>query len=131
MREMVALFLQRSASKDDMLDLTTFSFLYGTLPSAPGVFVYATAYALDIDLVIITLTSSRFSNLSIFTMCFWQVAASMVSCTFLSAPLMFVSAKMIAAANMDPTSHEKLLNAFQFDISILSLLGGVRVHIRD
>ena len=50
----------------------------------------------------------------------------MVSCTFLSAPLMFVSAKMIAAASMNPDDYNRLLEAFEFDISILSLIGGVR-----
>lgn len=52
MREIVAIFLEGTTNKSDVIqDLTTFSFLYGTIPSAPGVFVYATAYALDIDLV--------------------------------------------------------------------------------
>ncbi len=51
MREIVCLFLQNIDDKITRFDLTTFSFLYGTIPSAPGVFVYATAYGLDIDLV--------------------------------------------------------------------------------
>lgn len=32
-------------------DLSTFGFLYGTFPAAPGVFVVATRYNVDIDLV--------------------------------------------------------------------------------
>lgn len=32
-------------------DLSTFGFLYGTFPAAPGVFVIATQYNVDIDLV--------------------------------------------------------------------------------
>lgn len=32
-------------------DLSTFGFLYGTFPAAPGVFVVATRYNTDIDLV--------------------------------------------------------------------------------
>lgn len=56
-----------------------------------------------------------------------QVAASMVSCTFLSGPLMFVSAKMIAAASMNADDYNRLLEAFEFDISILSFIGGVRI----
>lgn len=51
MREMVALFVNYLNDPKEILDLTTFSFLYGTIPSAPGVFVYATAYALDESLV--------------------------------------------------------------------------------
>lgn len=50
MREIVDIFLQYQ-NKEDKSDFTTFSFLYGLIPSAPGVFVYATAYALDVDLV--------------------------------------------------------------------------------
>ncbi|XP_065216568.1 lysosomal cholesterol signaling protein [Planococcus citri] len=107
MREIVALCLSKGTVEEDNLDLATFAFLYGTLPSAPGVFVYANAYGLDIDLV----------------------AASMVSCTFLSAPLMFVSAKMIAAASMNPDDYNRLLEAFEFDISLLSLIGGLVVFM--
>jgi len=32
-------------------DLSTFGFLYGTFPSAPGAFAVATHYNTDIDLV--------------------------------------------------------------------------------
>jgi hypothetical protein len=32
-------------------DLSTFGFLYGTFPSAPGVFVVASRYNTDVDLV--------------------------------------------------------------------------------
>jgi hypothetical protein len=35
-------------------DLSTFGFLYGTFPAAPGVFVVATRYNTDIDLVSIS-----------------------------------------------------------------------------
>lgn len=38
-------------------DLSTFGFLYGTFPAAPGVFVVATRYNTDVDLV-----SSRRKN---------------------------------------------------------------------
>lgn len=33
------------------LDWSTYGFLYGTFPAAPTVFVFATQYVLDIDLV--------------------------------------------------------------------------------
>lgn len=105
MREMVSLFVHNLKNPTEILDLTTFSFLYGTIPSAPGVFVYATAYALDESLI----------------------AASMVACTFLSAPLMFISAKMIAASNTNPDKTDHLLDVYEFDISALSLVGGLIV----
>lgn len=34
-------------------DLSTFGFLYGTFPAAPGVFVVATRYNTDVDLVML------------------------------------------------------------------------------
>lgn len=38
---------------DDSLALSMFGFLYGMIPSAPAVFVYASAYNLEMDLVFI------------------------------------------------------------------------------
>ena len=32
-------------------DLSTYGFLYGLFPAAPGVFVFATQYSIDVDLV--------------------------------------------------------------------------------
>lgn len=53
----------------------------------------------------------------------------MVACTFLSAPLMFISAKMIAASNTNPDKTDHLLDVYEFDISALSLVGGVSTNI--
>lgn len=39
------------ANFSDTTDLSTFGFLYGTFPAAPGVFVIASQYNLDVDLV--------------------------------------------------------------------------------
>lgn len=49
---------------------------------------------------------------------FFQIASAMVACTFISAPLMFVSAKMITLTNTDPSEYITKLNAFTLDISI-------------
>lgn len=46
----------------------------------------------------------------------------MVACTFISAPLMFVSAKMITITNTNPSQYINELNAFTFDISIVSTI---------
>ena len=51
----------------------------------------------------------------------------MVACTFLSAPLMFVSAKMISLANIDPSEYVKQLNNYSFDLSIASLVTAIWV----
>lgn len=39
------------ANFTETTDLSTFGFLYGTFPSAPGVFVVASRYNTDVDLV--------------------------------------------------------------------------------
>lgn len=49
-REVVSV-LHVGVNSTDTLDLSTFGFLYGTFPAAPGVFVFATQYNIDIDLV--------------------------------------------------------------------------------
>ncbi|XP_054266157.1 integral membrane protein GPR155 isoform X2 [Macrosteles quadrilineatus] len=103
-REVVSLVLQFSQhNKTEVEDLSTYGFLYGTFPSAPGVFVYATRYALDVDLI----------------------ACAMVACTFLSAPLMFASAKMVIASNLDPDQFMKTLSLFEFDISVVASLAAI------
>lgn len=42
----------------------------------------------------------------------------MVLCTFISAPLMFISAKMISLTNLNPIDYIHELDAFSFDISV-------------
>ncbi|CAO1400265.1 unnamed protein product [Diamesa hyperborea] len=80
-------------------DLSTFGFLYGTFPAAPGVFVVASRYNTDVDLI----------------------ASAMVACTFVSAPLMFISAKMISITNLNPSDYLNELDKFAFDISIIAI----------
>ncbi|XP_060534255.1 lysosomal cholesterol signaling protein [Cylas formicarius] len=98
-REMITL-LNAGYNKSETLDLSTYGFFYGTFPSAPGVFVFSTQYGVDVDLI----------------------ASAMVACTFLSAPLMFVSAKMITLTNCDPSEYIKQLDSFIFDVSIVGVV---------
>ncbi|XP_018398863.1 PREDICTED: integral membrane protein GPR155 [Cyphomyrmex costatus] len=81
-------------------NLSTYGFLYGTIPTAPALFIFTLRYNTEIDLI----------------------ASAMVACTFLSAPLMFISAKVINAvsAGNTPASYAKQLNIFSFDISVAS-----------
>lgn len=53
-REMVVLF-HAGVDANDTLDLSNYGFLYGTFPTAPGVFVYASHFGVDVDLVLSTL----------------------------------------------------------------------------
>lgn len=100
-RESVIL-LGAGSNETDTRDLSTYGFLYGTIPTAPALFIFTLRYNVDIDLI----------------------ASAMVACTFLSAPLMFVSAKLITAINdgVSPASYARQLNAFSMDVSVASLV---------
>ncbi|KAF7286570.1 hypothetical protein GWI33_004610 [Rhynchophorus ferrugineus] len=99
--------LNAGSNTSETLDLSTYGFFYGTFPSAPGVFVFATQYMMDVDLI----------------------ASAMVACTFLSAPLMFVSAKMITITNCNPSEYIKQLDQFTFDVSIIGIMACIWVII--
>jgi len=43
--------LKAGSNSSETLDLSTYGFFYGTFPTAPGVFVFATQYVIDVDLV--------------------------------------------------------------------------------
>lgn len=98
-RESIIL-ISAGENSTDTQDLSTYGFLYGTIPTAPALFIFTLRYNLEIDLI----------------------ASSMVACTFLSAPLMFVSAKLIDAVSsgMTPKNYTQQLNVFSFDVSIAS-----------
>lgn len=98
-------FLSAGENTSDTSDLSTFGFLYGTIPTAPALFIFTMRYNIDIDLI----------------------ASSMVVCTFLSAPLMFISAKLIDAIGngVSPSNYAKELKAFSFDASAASVAASV------
>lgn len=56
--------IQAGANFNDTTELSTFGFLYGTFPAAPGAFVIATQYNVEVELVgsIHTLNTSRKAN---------------------------------------------------------------------
>ncbi|XP_026762857.1 integral membrane protein GPR155 isoform X2 [Galleria mellonella] len=100
MRESVSIF-SAGANDSETLSLSTYAFLYGTIPTAPAVFVFSNLYQLEMDLM----------------------ASSMVICTFLSAPMMFMSAQVISI-NKD---YAVQLKKFGFDLSIVALIAAVWV----
>ncbi|XP_038206284.1 integral membrane protein GPR155 isoform X2 [Zerene cesonia] len=100
MRECVS-GLQAGTNESDTQSLATYAFLYGTIPTAPAVFVFSNLYQLEIDLM----------------------ASSMVICTFLSAPITFLSAEMISINN----DYADQIKQFGFDISIVALIAGLWV----
>ncbi|KAK2587818.1 hypothetical protein KPH14_003919 [Odynerus spinipes] len=100
-RESIVL-LNAGDNETDTRDLSTYGFLYGTIPTAPALFIFTLRYNLEIDLI----------------------ASAMVACTFLSAPLMFISAKLVSAidAGVTPASYAHQLSTFSFDISTISVV---------
>jgi len=98
-REVVNL-LNVGVNVTDTQEWSNFGFLYGTFPSAPGVFVYASKYDLETDMI----------------------ASGMVACTFISAPIMFISARLLSVKSINPSEYINELDTFLLDISIISLI---------
>lgn len=73
----IVIMLTKGLNTDPAEDLSTLGFLYGTIPCAPSVFVFACQYNLGIDIITSTIIFS--------TLC--------------SAPLMLVSATMASLSN--------------------------------
>jgi len=103
-REIVS---QLGAGKDanETLDLSNYAFLYGTIPTAPSVFVYASNYGVLPDMIASTITAS----------------------TFIAAPLMFVTAKLLTLMNMNPGDYIEQLDIFLLDVSLVGLLAAIWV----
>ncbi|XP_066587563.1 lysosomal cholesterol signaling protein [Prorops nasuta] len=97
-RESIIL-LNVGENSSDTQELSTYGFLYGTIPTAPALFIFTLRYNIEIDLI----------------------ASAMVACTFLSAPLMFVSAKLISVSSgLAPGNYTHQLSIFSFDTSAIS-----------
>ena len=80
-----------NSEDNQTLELSNFGFLYGTIPSAPTVFIFSLQYEFGVSSTI--------------------VSTAMVMSTVLSAPLMFVSANMIRLTN-----NTLPVNAFHNDL---------------
>ncbi|CAL8138044.1 unnamed protein product [Orchesella dallaii] len=104
MREFVTL-VNAGSDANETMSLSNYGFLYGTFPVAPGVFVYANHYDVAVQLM----------------------ASAMVACTILSAPLMFVSAKMITLTKLNPGDYVSDLDTFLLNMSIIGLIAAAWV----
>lgn len=49
----------------------------------------------------------------------------MVLCVFVSAPIMFLTAKIISVAKLDPSNNITALKAYQFNVSIMAIPASV------
>jgi len=86
-------------------NLSNYGFLYGTIPTAPSVFVYSTTYGIESDMIAGAITAS----------------------TFIAAPLMYVSAKLLMIRNLDPSDYIEEIDLFILDISIIGLIAAMWV----
>ncbi|XP_019636195.1 PREDICTED: integral membrane protein GPR155-like [Branchiostoma belcheri] len=77
-----------------------YGFLYGTFPVAPSVFIFAANYGLATEVV----------------------GPGLVVCTFLSAPVMFMSAQMSSLSMDTQTNLMALVTRTAFDVSIIGLI---------
>ncbi|XP_070968861.1 lysosomal cholesterol signaling protein-like [Oncorhynchus clarkii lewisi] len=80
--------------------LSNYAFLYGVFPPAPSVAIYASQYNMELDVV----------------------TSGMVISTFLSAPIMYVSAWLLTIPLMNPRPLVTELQNVSFNISIVSLV---------
>ncbi|NWY11207.1 GP155 protein, partial [Aphelocoma coerulescens] len=98
-REMVEL-LDKSDSVINHTSLSNYAFLYGVFPAAPGVAIFASQFNMEVGII----------------------TSGMVISTFVSAPIMYVSAWLLTIPSMDPNPLASALQNVSFDISIVSLI---------
>ncbi|GAA6231177.1 integral membrane protein GPR155 isoform X1 [Lates japonicus] len=99
-KDMVDLLDNSNTSALNHSSLSNYAFLYGVFPTAPSVAIYGVYYNAELEVI----------------------TSGMVISTFLSAPIMYVSAWLLTIPWMDP---ELLMNSLQnvtFNISIVSLV---------
>ena len=95
------LFVERGLNdenSDTLEEYSSFSFLYGSIPTAPTAFIYALDYNLKPDII----------------------ASAMVICTVLSSPLLFVSMNLIRSA-YSKMDYKEDLASFLNQLSFINL----------
>ncbi|XP_060635313.2 lysosomal cholesterol signaling protein isoform X1 [Anolis sagrei] len=98
-REMVEL-LDKSNSLVNHTSLSNYAFLYGVFPAAPGVAIFATQFNMEVEVI----------------------TSGMVISTFVSAPIMYVSAWLLTIPSMDRNRLASAIQNVSFDISIVSVV---------
>uniref|UniRef100_A0A8D0G6F5 G protein-coupled receptor 155 n=1 Tax=Sphenodon punctatus TaxID=8508 RepID=A0A8D0G6F5_SPHPU len=98
-REMVELLDQNDSSVNHT-SLSNYAFLYGVFPAAPGVAIFATQFNMEVEII----------------------TSGMVISTFVSAPIMYVSAWLLTIPSMDPKPLALAIQNVSFDISIVCLV---------
>lgn len=120
--------LDNSSNTTNHSSLSDYAFLYGVFPTAPSVAIYAVYYNAELEVVselqlnFVICLECIFLKLSWTCFSLWQVTAGMVISTFLSAPIMYVSAWLLTIHLMDPQCLMNSLESVSFNISIVSLV---------
>uniref|UniRef100_H3DHS7 G protein-coupled receptor 155 n=1 Tax=Tetraodon nigroviridis TaxID=99883 RepID=H3DHS7_TETNG len=99
-KDMVDVLDSNNSTLNDS-SLSNYAFLYGVFPTAPSVGIYSLYYNAEIEVV----------------------TSGMVICTFLSAPIMYVSAWLVTISWNDPQFVMNSLQTVSVDVSIVSLVG--------
>ncbi|XP_059199010.1 integral membrane protein GPR155 [Centropristis striata] len=99
-KDMVDLLDNSNSSTSNHSSLSNYAFLYGVFPTAPSVAIYAVYYNAELEVV----------------------TSGMVISTFLSAPIMYVSAWLLTMRWMDPQLWMNSLQNVSFNLSIVSLV---------
>ncbi|XP_053483023.1 integral membrane protein GPR155 [Ictalurus furcatus] len=99
-RAMVEVLDRGNISSQNQSSLSNYAFLYGVFPTAPSVAIYASHYNMELQVM----------------------TSGMVISTFLSAPIMYVSAWLLTIPWMDSKLLESALQNISFNISIVSLV---------
>ncbi|XP_065897494.1 lysosomal cholesterol signaling protein-like isoform X2 [Dysidea avara] len=86
-------------------EISTFGFVFGTFPTAPSVFVFAALFHCGTNLV----------------------GPALVFCTFLSAPIIYISARMALVRNVKTYDYENVVTNTRTDCSIVSIVSVVVV----
>ncbi|KAM9486243.1 lysosomal cholesterol signaling protein isoform 1-T2 [Clarias gariepinus] len=99
-RGMVEVLDRGNITSQNQTSLSNYAFLYGVFPTAPSVAIYASHYNMELQVM----------------------TSGMVISTFLSAPIMYVSAWLLTIPWMDPKPLESALKNISFNISIVSFV---------
>ncbi|XP_051871707.1 integral membrane protein GPR155 isoform X2 [Pristis pectinata] len=97
-RETVEL-LNNGNTDANYTSISNFAFLYGVFPTAPSVAIYASQYNMEIEIV----------------------TPGMVISTFVSAPIMYVSAWLLTVPSMQAEVLQSAIQDVSFDLSIVTL----------
>ncbi|XP_063068129.1 lysosomal cholesterol signaling protein [Engraulis encrasicolus] len=99
-KDMVEILDSANGTSTNHTSLSNYAFLYGVFPTAPSVAIYAAQYNMEMEVV----------------------TSGMVISTFLSAPIMYVSAWLLTIPWMEALPLLTELQNVSFNISIISLL---------